>query len=110
MPWLAVLLVLLMGVQAADPVPPQRVDPTSMPDAPSSDPVLPRRGLPPAEQADRDEEASRAARATPLAAVASPPMRIREAPSIFTDEAYRHARVRSLLRRALEESVNGGSG
>lgn len=98
------LATLLVAIQAADPVPPQRVDPQSIPTLASTEPIEPRSGGEQERPQDRVQErrVDRAERGG-FRGVQEPPMRIQEAPSIFTDEAYRQARVRSLLQRALEE-------
>ncbi|MFI4881365.1 MAG: hypothetical protein ACIAQU_02145 [Phycisphaerales bacterium JB064] len=97
---LAAVAAMIVLVQAADPVPPQRVDPQSVPMPEANDPVEPSSGAP-EDDAQQDTRASRPERPE-RRAIITQPMRIQEAPSIFTDEAYRHARVRSLLYRALE--------
>ena len=114
---LAVLSMLAIVLQAADPVPPQRVDPKSVPMPASNDPVGPTTGQReqqasgqqrPQEQRtgqqrigqQRTEQGRASSR---LHAGQAGPMRMAQAPSIFTDEAYRRARVRSLLQYALDE-------
>lgn len=94
------LATLALVLQAAEPVPQQRVDPQSIPVPASTEPVEPRSGGTQDEAQDR--RVGRPERGG-FRAVQEPPMRIQEAPSIFTDEAYRRARVRSLLQRALDE-------
>ncbi|MGD1914890.1 MAG: hypothetical protein ACFCBV_01705 [Phycisphaerales bacterium] len=94
-----VLRFSLALIQASDPVPPERVDPAAMPTTPAVEPVMPADGRidqtrPIGQRAQEGRE--------PIPASFAPPVRTREAPSIFTDEAYRHARVRSLLLRAYD--------
>lgn len=100
------LLVLAVAVLAQDgPVPPQRVDPSSMPRPASTDPVPPV-GMPtdrPEAQEDEPETARPGQQSSRIDWRATPPQPRQHRPaSIFTDENYRRARVRSLLLAALE--------
>ncbi|UYV12011.1 MAG: hypothetical protein NCW75_11980 [Phycisphaera sp.] len=96
MNWL--LLVFGLSLAQDGPVPPERVDPQSIPVPAATEPVPPTEGSPAQEQPQRQSP-----RIDPQEArrdIAAP--RARPAASIFTDEEYRHARVRSLLVRAME--------
>ena len=96
-PYLLTLWLVL--AQASDPVPPTRIDPAAVPTTPAVEPVMPSDGRldetrPIGQHAQDGRE--------PVSASTARPLRMREAPSIFTDEAYRHIRVRSLLLRAYD--------
>lgn len=99
MNWL--LVVIGLALVQDGPVPPERVDPQSIPVPAATEPMLPSEGTQVREETQRQSP-----RIDPQAA---PPRgvapRQRQAASIFTDEAYRHARVRSLLVKALEGRV-----
>jgi len=88
----------VMAWQATDPLPPQRVDPKSVPMPATNEPVEPRQG-------PREDEGAPEQRPRPRdsGSTATAPVRLKDAPSVFTDEAYRQARIRSLLYRALDE-------
>jgi len=94
--------VWLSTLQAADPVPPKRIDPAAMPGEPAASPTMPNDGRPVVSQ---DADAQTPAEPAPPTETGPRPLRTRRAPSVFTDEAYRHARVRSLLMRAYEQRL-----
>lgn len=88
------------------PIPPQRVDPVSNPAPPSTEPVQPTDGR--ASEPARDREPKTGDRHISRIDFRQPAtgaMRAQQPASIFTDEAYRRARVRSLLMLALERGA-----
>ena len=94
------LVVLgLAFVQAGEPVLPERVEPAAAPTTPAARPVMPTDGR--ADETRPTGPRVQQAR-EPIPPATAPPLRMRKAPSIFTDEAYRHNRVRSLLLRAYD--------
>ncbi|MEQ9096680.1 MAG: hypothetical protein RIE32_10495 [Phycisphaerales bacterium] len=104
------LIGLFEGLAQDGRVPPARVDPTSIPVPASTEPVLPRGTS--QEQSEAQESATdsaASARGSSRIDWSRQPATIaprqHQPASIFTDEAYRHARVRSLLVAALEGRV-----
>jgi hypothetical protein len=99
------LLAIAFALLQEGPVPPQRIDPQSVPTPPAVEPLLPR-GLEPVQEGQPEGEPGRPSRdrAAPGPARSPTPRRY-EAASIFTDEAYRRSRVRWLLERAFEGLV-----
>lgn len=98
-------LALALVLAQDGPVPPQRVDPESIPTPVATEPALPR-GLEPAQ--DRASQPAQAPRwqdrrGLPTQHQRSPIRARHEPASIFTDEAYRCSRVRWLLERTLLE-------
>lgn len=89
------------------PVPPQRVDPASNPAPPSTEPVRPDDGRVVERQQAQQAPTWTDLRQTGRIDFRQPAfstLRTHQPASIFTDEAYRRARVRSLLMGTLEQS------
>jgi hypothetical protein len=100
------LVVALASIQDG-PVPPQRIDPATAPTPPSTDPVQPTDGRAAETEQPRQgspQAAPRQAGRIDFRQPASSSMRTHQPASIFTDEAYRRARVRWLLMAALERN------
>lgn len=93
------LLVFAIALAQDGPIPPQRVDPQSIPVPESTLPVRPTEG--PSTQEEPRPQSPRTDLRENLPRVST--HRVRPAASIFTDEEYRVARVRSLLVWAMEE-------
>lgn len=94
------LVVLAVALAQDGPIPPERVDPQSVPVPESTRPVQPAEG--PTQQ-DQPRQSPRIDPQEPRQGFSAP--RVRPAASIFTDEEYRRVRVRSLLVRAMEGRV-----
>lgn len=99
MNWLLVVLALMLAQDG--PIPPERVDPQSIPVPAATEPVPPSDGQATQEQPQRQSPRIDP-RESPMRGAAP---RVRPTASIFTDEEYRHARVRSLLVQAMEGRV-----
>lgn len=96
-------LALVLALAQDGPVPPQRVDPESMPTPAATEPAMPRGLEPDQDRARQPAPAPRwQDRRARLPQHERSPLPIRLEPaSIFTDEAYRCSRVRWLLERTL---------
>lgn len=99
MNWLLVVIGLVLAQDG--PIPPERVDPQSIPVPAATEPVLPSEGQATQERPQRQSPRIEP-RESPMRGAAP---RARPTASIFTDEEYRRARVRSLLVRAMEGRV-----
>jgi|GEM_PF-6304603 len=95
------LVVLAVALAQDGPIPPERVDPQSVPVPASTTPVQPSDGAKQQEAPQRQTPRTNPTGTLPR--VTAP--HARPAASIFTDEEYRQARVRSLLVQAMEGRV-----
>ncbi len=106
-----VAAVAIFAIVQDGPIPPQRVDPVSDPAPPTTEPVQPTDGRAADERAtDQSQGAAPTTVVRPTSRIdfrqpAPSTMRAQQPASIFTDEAYRRARVRSLLMLALERGA-----
>lgn len=102
-----VAAVAIFAIVQDGPIPPQRVDPVSDPAPPTTEPVQPTDGR---AATDQSQGAAPTTVVRPTSRIdfrqpAPSTMRAQQSASIFTDEAYRRARVRSLLMLALERGA-----
>lgn len=106
MPWAALMMLAHVLVQDG-PVPPQRVDPKSFPMPAANEPAMPTDGRQDQSNERPDSQPRQPGLPGTWRLLPERPSLPRSYPSasIFTDESYRQARVRSLLVKALEGRV-----